>query len=89
MTMVVSKQELPDTIVSPENGETLRRGVRPFIVTYKGKSITVGLPGYYQEYGAEGVHVGNDMAVTDAALRALKEEKAFPPPPPSRGFAKS
>jgi HTH-type transcriptional regulator/antitoxin MqsA len=83
MTMVVSKQELPDTMVSPETGETLRRGVRSFVLTYKGKSITVGLPGYYPENGAEGIHVGNDMALTDAALRALKEEKAFPPPPPS------
>jgi HTH-type transcriptional regulator/antitoxin MqsA len=74
MTMAVSKTDLPDTMVSPETGETLRRGIRPFIVTYKGKSITVELPGYYPDNGDDGVHVGDDMAVTDAALRALKEE---------------
>jgi HTH-type transcriptional regulator/antitoxin MqsA len=74
MTMAVSKTDLPDTMVSPETGETLRRGVRPFIVTYKGKSITVELPGYYPDNSDDGVHVGDDMAVTDAALRSLKEE---------------
>lgn len=72
--MAVSKKKMANTMVSPETGETLRRGLRPFLVTYKGKSITVELPGYYPENGDEGVHVGDDMAVTDAALRALKEE---------------
>ena len=72
--MAVPKRDLPDTMVSPETGETLRRGIRPFIVTYKGKSITVELPGYYPDNGDDGVHVGDDMAVTDAALRMLKEE---------------
>jgi HTH-type transcriptional regulator/antitoxin MqsA len=60
-------------ILSPL-GETLRRGLRPFVVTYKGGSVTVELPGYYPENGDEGIHVGDDMAVTDAALRALKEK---------------
>jgi HTH-type transcriptional regulator/antitoxin MqsA len=72
--MAALKTDLPDTMVSPETGETLRRGVRPFIVAYKGKSITVELPGYYPDNGSVGVHVGDDMAVTDAALRTLKEE---------------
>lgn len=71
--MAVSKTDLPETMVSPETGETLRRGLRPFLVTYKGKSITVELPGYYPDNGDEGIHVGDDMAVTDAALRTLKE----------------
>ncbi|MBY5355120.1 type II toxin-antitoxin system MqsA family antitoxin [Rhizobium leguminosarum] len=72
--MAVAERIYPETMVSPETGETLHRDVRPFVVTYKGKSITVELPGYYRESGDEGVHVGNDMAVTDLALRALKEE---------------
>ena len=72
--MAALKTDLPDTMVSPETGETLRRGVRPFIVTYKNKSITVELPGYYPDNGGVGVHVGDDMAVTDAALRTLKED---------------
>lgn len=72
--MAQSKDPLPDTMISPESGETLRRGVRPFVVTYKGKSVTVDLPGYYPEHGDEGIHVGNDMAITDDALRSLKED---------------
>lgn len=72
--MSVPKKDLPETMISPDSGETLRRDTRPFTVTYKGKSVTVDLPGYYPESGDEGIHVGDDMAVTDAALRALKEE---------------
>ncbi len=72
--MAATEREMPKTMVSPETGETLRRGLRPFVVTYKAKSITVELPGYYPEDGDEGIHVGDDMAVSDAALRALKEE---------------
>ena len=72
--MAVSRKELPETMTSPETGEPLHRGVRPFMVAYKGKSITVELPGYYPESGDDGVHVGDDMAVTDAALRKLKED---------------
>ncbi len=29
------------TMISPETGEPLSRGVRPFTVIYKGQSITV------------------------------------------------
>jgi HTH-type transcriptional regulator/antitoxin MqsA len=68
-------------MVSPDNGEILYRGVRPFVVTYKDRSITVELPGYYPKSGEEGVHVGEDMAITDAALRTLKEEAEGIPSP--------
>jgi len=79
--MAVSNKILPDTMVSPETGEILRRGVRPFVVTYKGESITVDLPGYYPESGDEGVHVGDDMAVAEQALRILKEKLEGIPSP--------
>ena len=79
--MASAEKILPDTIVSPETSEVLRRDVRPFVVTYKGKSRTVDLPGYYPENGDDGVHVGDDMEVTDAALRALKEEVEGIPSP--------
>lgn len=72
--MAVSKQEMPETIVSPLTGETLRRDVRPFTVAYKGRSVTVDLPGYYPANGDDSVHVGQDMDAADAALRVLKEE---------------
>jgi HTH-type transcriptional regulator/antitoxin MqsA len=79
--MASTEKILPDTMVSPETGEVLRRDVRPFVVTYKGKSRTVDLPGYYPKKGDDGVHVGDDMEVTDAALRALKEEVEGIPSP--------
>ena len=48
--------------------------------------MTVELPGYYPATGDEGVHVGNDMAITDMALRTLrKRSKIFPHPPRSNG----
>lgn len=62
-----------EAMVSPETGESLTRGVRPFTVTYKGRSVTVDLPGYYPVGDGEGVVVGEDMAPVDAALRDLKE----------------
>jgi HTH-type transcriptional regulator/antitoxin MqsA len=79
--MAAPKENLPDTMVSPETGEILRSDVRPFLVTYKGRSVTVRLPGYYPDEGDEGVHVGDDMDVTDAALRTLKEEVEGIPSP--------
>lgn len=79
--MVTSNETLPDTMVSPETGEILRRGVRPFVVTYKGESVTVDLPGYYPKGGNDGVHVGDDMTAADQALRALKEKLEGIPSP--------
>ena len=61
------------TMTCPETGEPLHRDVRPFTITYKGQSITVDLPGWYPQGDGDGVLVGDDMAVTDLALRDLKE----------------
>jgi HTH-type transcriptional regulator/antitoxin MqsA len=58
---------------SPETGEPMKYGVRPFTVTYKGHSITVDQPGYYPDGEGEGVVVGPDMHVATAALRELKQ----------------
>ena len=72
--MAAKEQVLPETITAPETGEALTRGVRPFIVAYKGGAVTVDLPGYYPAGEGDGVHVGKDMSVVDEALRALKEK---------------
>lgn len=72
--MASQSPNLPETMRCPETGRTLRRDVRPFTITYKGISKTVDLPGYYPEDDGESVHVGDDMVVTDEALRTLKEE---------------
>lgn len=65
----------PETMIS-ERGRTLRRGVRPLTVTYKGLSKTVDIPGWYPEDAdddGDAVFVGSDMDASDAALRELKE----------------
>ncbi len=67
-----AKTEAP-RMTSPETGEPLQRGMRPFTLTYKGQSITVDLPGWYPEGDGDGVLVGDDMAAADQALRDLKE----------------
>lgn len=72
--MAMKETAPPPTMTAPETGEILTRGVRPFAVAYKGKSLTVELPGYYPAGEGDGVHVGKDMAVVDTALRALKEQ---------------
>lgn len=79
--MAMVERNLPATMISPESGDTPYRGVRPFAVSYKDRSVTVDLPGYDPENGDEGVRVGDDMAVTDAALRKLKEEAEGIPSP--------
>jgi HTH-type transcriptional regulator / antitoxin MqsA len=71
--MSATRKILPETTVSPITGETLRRGVRPLPVTYKGETIIVDTPGYYPEGEGDGILVGDDMAPGDEALRILKE----------------
>jgi HTH-type transcriptional regulator/antitoxin MqsA len=70
--MAEAKRTLSGTMASPETGELLTRGVRPFEVAYKGARIMVDLPGYYPAGEGEGVHVGDDMRVVDKTLRELK-----------------
>ena len=79
--MAAKDQILPQTMSAPETGETLTRGVRPFVVEYKGESVTVDLPGYYPTGEGDGVHVGKDMSVVDEALRGLKEKVEGVPSP--------
>jgi HTH-type transcriptional regulator / antitoxin MqsA len=79
--MTPKQRVLPETMVAPETGELLKRDVRPFTVTYKGQSITVDLPGYYSASSDEGVLIGDDMRVTDEALRILKEQTEGLPSP--------
>jgi HTH-type transcriptional regulator / antitoxin MqsA len=69
---MVANCKLPETMISPETGEVLRRGVRPFVVSYGSQSITVDLPGYYPDGEGDGVLVGDDMLPADEALRKLK-----------------
>jgi HTH-type transcriptional regulator / antitoxin MqsA len=75
------ERKASDVIISPETGERLVHGVRPFEVAYKGASLTVDLPGWYPAGDGEGVHVGEDMNVVDEALRELKRRVDGVPTP--------
>jgi HTH-type transcriptional regulator / antitoxin MqsA len=79
--MTTKQKSLPDTMASVETGRPLRRDVRPFEVSYKGQSLTVDLPGYYSDFGEDGVHIGDDMIAVDEALRILKERTDGLPTP--------
>ena len=79
--MATKEQVLPPTMISPENGEMLTRGSRPFVVEYKGESVTVDLLGYYPEGKGDGVHIGKDMSLVDETRRGLKEKVEGVPSP--------
>ncbi len=79
--MVRISSQVPETMPCPETGAPLRRDTRPFVVRYKDLEATVDLPGYYPDGEGESVHVGDDMAVADQALRLLKERADGVPSP--------
>ncbi|MHB1014302.1 MAG: type II toxin-antitoxin system MqsA family antitoxin [Desulfurivibrionaceae bacterium] len=58
--------------VGPETGAPMYRGVRPLTLTYKEKSITFDMPGWYCDQSEESIHTGEDMKVSDRMLNLLK-----------------
>ena len=58
--------------ICPKTGEPMVRGVRPMTITYKGKSSSFDMPGWYCEASDESIHAGTDMKVSDRALNKLK-----------------
>jgi HTH-type transcriptional regulator / antitoxin MqsA len=58
--------------LSPITGKPLVRGVRPLIIKYKDRSETINMPGWYGDDPEDGIHDGEDMKVSDAALLRLK-----------------
>jgi hypothetical protein len=66
--MAMQDKMLPEMMTAPETGETLARGVRPFVVTYKGESVTVDLPGYYPKGAAS----------TRPCVRSKRSSRACP-----------
>lgn len=58
--------------VCPETGAPMYRGVRPMTLTYKEKSITFDMPGWYCDQSEESIHIGEDMKVSDRMLNLLK-----------------
>lgn len=56
----------------PETGAPMYRDVRPLALTFKGKSITFDMPGWYCDQSDESIHTGEDMKVSDRMLNLLK-----------------
>lgn len=67
----------------PETGTILKRGVRKTSITYKGRTATFMMGGWYPPHGvkAESIHSGVDMKASDAALARLKAEVGDTLPP--------
>jgi HTH-type transcriptional regulator/antitoxin MqsA len=63
---------MTDAPRSPVPGKHMIRDVRPMEFTYKGQAVTIQMPGWYCADSDESIHTGEDMAVSDAALRSLK-----------------
>lgn len=63
---------MTDNPICPKTGVPMHRGVRPVTLTYKEKSITFDMPGWYCDESDEGIHTGKDMKVSDRILNRLK-----------------
>ena len=50
----------------------MQRGVRPMTLTYKEKSVTFDMPGWYCDDCEESIHTGKDMKISDRMLNRLK-----------------
>jgi len=55
--------------------------MRPLTLTYKGKSITFEMPGWYCEACKESVHTGADMKISDRMMNLLKARSEGLPEP--------
>ena len=58
--------------VCPETGAPMHRDVRPLDLSYKGRSLTIDMPGWYSDQSAESIHTAADMKVSDRGLNCLK-----------------
>src|SRR5260370_40972637 len=58
--------------VCPETGKPMVRDTRPMEISFKGQSTTIDMPGWYCDESGESIHTGEDMKVSDAALKELR-----------------
>ncbi|SFK77628.1 YgiT-type zinc finger protein [Shimia haliotis] len=58
----------------PSCGAQMLHDVRDMTLEYRGRSAMIGMPGWYCDECDEGVHSGDDMATSDAALERLRAE---------------
>ena len=67
---------MEETMIHPETGEVLHRDVRPFSFNFRGKTITVDMPGWYSEKDDDGIFSQEDMKIAGDVLRTLKARHA-------------
>jgi HTH-type transcriptional regulator/antitoxin MqsA len=70
-----------ETMIHPETGKVLRRGVRRETIRYRGLERVIEQPGWWPDDGSDGVLVGPDLRVSDEAFRELRAEVAGLPSP--------
>lgn len=62
----------PDTMVHPQCGTTLRRGVRPLTVRYGDLVAVIQAPGYYRDVEGPPAFTCSDLQVQTDARDALR-----------------
>ncbi|MDB2403493.1 YgiT-type zinc finger protein [bacterium] len=68
------KADLFKERMCPACGAQMLRGVRDMTLEHLGRSEMIGMAGWYCDECGEGVHSGEDMAVSDAALERLRAD---------------
>ena len=65
--------------ICPETGTPMKRGVAPMTISYKDRSVTFEMPGWYCDECDESIHTGDDMEVSDRVLDRLKAQQKKQP----------
>lgn len=65
---------MADAPLCPESHRPMRREVRPFTITYKGRSRTFDMPGWYSDSSDESIFTRADLKISDRQLAMLKAE---------------
>jgi HTH-type transcriptional regulator/antitoxin MqsA len=63
---------MTETRVHPTTGKTLRRDVRPQVVSFGSMSRAVETPGWYPDDDSDSIHSGADLEESDRAFQDLK-----------------
>lgn len=74
VSLVTNDADLFNERMCPACGARLVRGVRDMTLEHRGRSEMIGMAGWYCDGCGEGVHSGEDMAVSDAALERLRAD---------------
>ena len=74
VSLVTNDAHLFKERVCPACSAQMLRSVRDMALECRGRSETIAMPGWYCDECDEGVHSGEDMVVSDAALERLRAE---------------